>query len=167
MPSPSTATGEVSERTALRSLGYDFALLGLPARESRVDVIRKAASRTAARIHDAAVDAHDQESMLSDLAASTYRLLDPRKRSHMLERIQLCIFSEDDLELQKQARSRLLTRGTGSGPHSAAQQREAFARECIVSEMLDSDAKRCRVGAVTLSLLGLLSLLALAAFIAS
>lgn len=94
-------------RAVARSLGYDFALLGLKAREARVDVIRTAAHQTAERIHDAAIGEMDHDVMLSELATSTYRLLDPRKRRRTLERVQLCIFSEEDLERQKKARSRM------------------------------------------------------------
>ena len=39
------------------SLGYDFALLGLRVSESRVSVIRRAASRTAARIQQVTYNA--------------------------------------------------------------------------------------------------------------
>ncbi len=91
-----------------QSLGYDFALLGLSAHESRVEVIRRAAKQTAARIHDIATDPGEQDSMLTDLANSTYRLLDPRRRDKMLERVQLCVPSELDLDLQKGSRQSLL-----------------------------------------------------------
>ena len=92
-----------------RSLGYDFALLGLKVSESRVDVIRRAASRTAARIQRVASDDESEAAqMLSDLASSTYRLLDPRRRSKSRERIQLSILDDIDFELQKGSRAPLL-----------------------------------------------------------
>lgn len=92
-----------------RSLGYDFALLGLKVSESRVDVIRRAASRTAARIQRVASDDESEVAlMLSDLASSTYRLLDPRRRSKSRERIQLSIFDDVDFELQKGSRAPLV-----------------------------------------------------------
>lgn len=96
-------TSQSSARS--RSLGYDFALLGLKVSESRVDVIRRAAGRTAARIQQVTCDDESEAShMLSDLASSTYRLLDPRRRSKSRERIQLSIFDDIDFELQKGSR---------------------------------------------------------------
>ena len=100
--SPSSQTG----RTSNDALGYDFALLGLQAREARVEKIRQAAGATAERIQAISQeDAAELDSMLSEVATSTYRLLDPRRRRKQLERIQLCLFSEADLELQKQSRT--------------------------------------------------------------
>jgi hypothetical protein len=97
-------------------LGYDFALLGLNASEARVDVIRRAATRTAARIHDASDgDEAELDLMLSDLVSSTYRLLDPRRRAKMMERVQLSIVSDSDLELQQGPRLPLL-RASEPGP---------------------------------------------------
>lgn len=93
------------------SLGYDFALLGLKAREARVEIIRRAAKRTAARIvSNFAEDRNELDAMLTDLAASTYRLLDPRRRNKPMERVQLCIYSESDLDLQRGASRPLVTR---------------------------------------------------------
>jgi len=92
-----------------RSLGYDFALLGLKVSESRVDVIRRAASRTAARIQRVSSDDEcEAAQMLSDLASSTYRLLDPRRRSKSRERIQLSIFDDIDFEVQMGSRTPLV-----------------------------------------------------------
>ncbi|MEC8555601.1 MAG: hypothetical protein VXZ82_11400 [Planctomycetota bacterium] len=90
------------------SLGYDFAVLGLKAHESRIHVIRKAAIETAHRIQDESDCESEQGEMLSQLAASTYRLLDPRRRPSTSERVQLCLHSEEDLELQKQSRRTLI-----------------------------------------------------------
>lgn len=92
------------------SLGYDFALLGLKVSESRVSVIRRAARRTAARIQQVAYsDTVETDQMLSDLASSTYRLLDPRRRAKAHERIQLSIIDDLDFELQRGSRLPLLT----------------------------------------------------------
>ncbi len=85
-------------------LGYEFALLGLRAHESRVSVIRRAAAATATRIQEAEVNESDQATMLSHVAVSTYRLLDPRRREKPLERVRLCVLSEDDFELQQYSR---------------------------------------------------------------
>ncbi len=94
---------------AITSLGYDFALLGLGVSESRVDVIRDAASHTAARIQRAAwEDAEETDRLLSDVVSSTYRLLDPRKRSKPRERIQLSIVSDLDFDIQKGSRRPLV-----------------------------------------------------------
>ncbi len=85
-------------------LGYDFALLGLSTRESRGNFIRRAAKRTASQIRSLAdVNASQQTYLLGELAASTYRLLDPRRRRRMAERVQLCVYTELDFELQKLA----------------------------------------------------------------
>ena len=94
------------------SLGYDFALLGLAAREARVAVIRRAASRTAQHIQQAASSAEEREAMLANLTASTYRLLDPRKRQRRMERVQLCVLGESDLELQLGSRKCFQARTT-------------------------------------------------------
>ncbi len=100
-----------NQRGRSNSLGYDFALLGLSVSESRVDIIRQAASQTAARIQEVA---HDEDSgeadqLLSELVSSTYRLLDPRRRVKSRERIQLSIVSDADFELQKGSRTPLLS----------------------------------------------------------
>lgn len=92
------------------SLGYDFALLGLRASEARVDIIRHAATQTAARIQQVACDDEDEsDQLLADLVSSTYRLLDPRKRSKLWERIQLSIVDDADFDLQKRSRCPLLS----------------------------------------------------------
>ena len=77
------------------SLGYDFALLGLKGREARVDVIRVAAERTASKIPDT-LEGAERVEMLAELASSTYRLLDPRRRTRSMERVQLSMASEND-----------------------------------------------------------------------
>lgn len=93
-----------------KSLGYDFALLGLNVSEARVDIIREAASRTAARIQRIAdQEALEADQMLSDLASSTYRLLDPRRRVKPRERIQLSILAEADFEQQRGSRTPLIS----------------------------------------------------------
>lgn len=91
-----------------RSLGFDFAVLGLRANECRLSVIRTAAQRVADRISESVLSDSENEAMRSQLAVSTYRLLDPRLRSRTMERIQLSIFSEDDFERQRCARRPLV-----------------------------------------------------------
>ncbi len=143
-------------------LGYEFALLGLRARESRVDVIRAAAQRTAERIHEAVVgDPREQDQMLSELATSTYRLLDPRRRKKPLERIQLCIFSESDLEQQQSSREPLLGPRVDTDTTAVADVRPLTLREAqrdVMRILADRQRRdRHRVGAVALSVLGLMS----------
>lgn len=160
-----------------RSLGYDFALLGLPAREARVEVIRKAAMNTAFRIHEAAIDAEDQDAMLSDLAVSTYRLLDPRRRRRIMERIQLSIYSEEDLELQKNARGELLAKSVAQA--CTAKTDQAFQvrksqdqvsggglnsrSKNAAARMRPDDSDQYRLGAITISLVVALCAIAMAA----
>ena len=147
-----------------RSLGYDFALLGLNAREARVDVIREAARNTAIRIHEAASeDQGELDVMLSDLATSTYRLLDPRRRNKPLERIQLCLFGESDLELQQLSRTPLLRQAAVLAelvePDDEAQLR--LAQREIVQQLVQSQREaRARVGTMAVSLLTALALAA-------
>lgn len=100
VPQPS----EQRPQLATDLLGYDYALLGLAARECRSDVIRRAASSAASRIQDSAEDEGEQEFMLAHLAASTYRLLDPRKRSRSLERVHLSLLTDTDWERQRKSR---------------------------------------------------------------
>ena len=150
-----------TSRGVATTLGYHFALLGLSARESRVEVIREAALNTASRIQQIPdQDEEQRDSMLSDLATSTYRLLDPRRRRKPLERIQLSIFSESDFELQQKSHAPLL-------PHlhpfvvaelvEVESNHEAQLREAkreIVQKIIDSNrVTRSRMGAVTVSML--------------
>ena len=67
---------------------HHFQLLGLKRGECRIDVIRQAARQRATdiagRSHPATLDLHRAE-----IAVATYRLLDPRGRTKLYERIQL------------------------------------------------------------------------------
>lgn len=87
-----------------QGLGYAFATLGLRANEARVDAIRKAAQASAVRLQEVAQDSDERIVLLSEVAVSTYRLLDPRQRTHRAERIQLCIVSERSRELVQDSR---------------------------------------------------------------
>lgn len=89
-------------RTSLR-LARDFILLGLAKRESRPERIRQATMSAAKRIRLAPVSPEAKLAMTGELATSTYRLLDTRLRSRMIERIHLCVYSEADWDRQKQA----------------------------------------------------------------
>ncbi|MEZ6135955.1 MAG: hypothetical protein R3C53_13720 [Pirellulaceae bacterium] len=144
-----------------RSLGFDFALLGLNARESRVEVIRKAAAQTAQRIQEAAAgDDDDREAMLGDLATSTYRLLDPRRRQKAMERIQLSLFGEVDFERQQLARTPLLGLATPERSRDEESQLREIKREIVQQLLSETRATTRRVGTITLSLLAMLVLLA-------
>lgn len=101
--SPSNPT----PKSRAQALGYDFALLGLKGREARVDVIRIAAERTASRIPDT-LEATERVEMLTELAASTYRLLDPRRRHRPMERVLLSLGAENDPVLATVARNPLV-----------------------------------------------------------
>jgi hypothetical protein len=65
-----------------------FRALGLPAGESRIEVIREAARSRAkqlsGRAHPSTVDLHRAK-----IAVAAYRLLDPRGRTELYERVQL------------------------------------------------------------------------------
>ncbi len=139
-------------------MGFDFALLGLNARESRVEVIRQAAAETAARIQLAAAKEPDQrDAMLCDLATSTYRLLDPRRRQRPMERIQLSLFGDSDIDRQQQARRPLLhqslvrAEAAECSASDEVQLREA-KQEIVQQLLLKAEASR-RVGAIAGSLL--------------
>ncbi len=126
---PTTSKGPVS-------LGYDFALLGLPAREARVEVIRNAAESAAVKIQNA-VDEDQRVEMLAELAASTYRLLDPRRRKRILERIQLSNLSEIETTIASVAKVPLVDpqRDNDTAPQDAL-----VVAELIESAQADGDA---------------------------
>lgn len=74
-----------------RLLATDFRRLGLDLSEARVAVIRRAARQAASSL-SAASDRDNPsqaEAELARLATSVYRLLDPRRRELLAERIQL------------------------------------------------------------------------------
>lgn len=106
------ATSSQMQPTSSRlstGLGHAYATLGLRAREARVDNIRTAAQKTARKIQQFSDSESEREALLSEVALCTYRLLDPRKRVRQVERIQLCILSENSLEMQAQSRRSLFT----------------------------------------------------------
>ena len=133
-------------------LGYDFALLGLRGREARVARIRQAARQTAERIRSADLAVRESEqAMLAELATSTYRLLDPRKRRQTTERVQLCILSESDLELQQASRDCLLAHPLPSSKLDNDRELK-LAKVELLSKLRDVEAtprrKSSRVGSV-------------------
>ncbi len=116
------------------SLGYDFALLGLKFREARVDVIRHAAEKTAAKIPDEAQGGQRVE-MLAELATATYRLLDPRRRAKPLERIQLSIASEVEPVLATVAKRPLV-----KGPIKLKVAPSVTAKLAVKAELIEQTA---------------------------
>jgi hypothetical protein len=106
-PKMVTLSSKPVTKSRAQSLGYDFALLGLKGREARVDVIRIAAERTASMIPDT-LEASERVEMLAELAASTYRLLDPRRRQRPMERIILSLGAENDAVLATVGRQPLV-----------------------------------------------------------
>lgn len=163
-----------SRQPIAKSLGYDFALLGLGVSEARVETIRRAAGETAARIQSARIDDPSEvDAMLADLASSTYRLLDPRRRSRTMERVQLSVYSEGDLELQGGSRRPLLSTPAPLiaaevvdqpvASHPASQPRRLVGPEsiaskprCVMSSAITGNT-RCRAGRVALGLVALLA----------
>lgn len=103
-------TSNQTSKTRAQSLGYDFALLGLKGREARVDVIRVAAEQTASKIPET-LGGSERVEMLVELAASTYRLLDPRRRKRSMERVQLAMTSENEPALATVSRQPLVPSG--------------------------------------------------------
>jgi hypothetical protein len=69
----------------------DFQRLGLGLSEARVSVIRQAARQMTADLASQVVQTRrgKSEEELASMLASVYRLLDPRRRDHIAERIQL------------------------------------------------------------------------------
>ncbi len=150
------STSTNCKQPASKSLGYDFALLGLVASEARVDIIRQAARETAARIQQvASEDADEADQLLSSLASSTYRLLDPRRRKKSGERIQLSIVGETDFELQKSSRTPLIS----FAPMANSAQFNSLVPAELVSLASESDKRRekVRVGTIALSVLLLIA----------
>lgn len=163
-----------SRQPIAKSLGYDFALLGLGVREARVETIRRAAGETAAKIQSAAIDDPSEvDAMLADLASSTYRLLDPRRRGRTMERVQLSVYSEGDLELQGGSRRPLLSTAEpliaaevvdqSAAGRPASQPRRLVGPEsiapkprCVMSSTV-MNSSRCRAGRVALGLVALLA----------
>ncbi|WP_145102439.1 hypothetical protein [Rosistilla carotiformis] len=69
----------------------DFVRLGIGVREARVGVIRRAAidATAAVALDEPSGQRDDFDDRIARIAASTYRLLDPRGRNELMQRIQL------------------------------------------------------------------------------
>lgn len=79
------------------SIATDFRLLGLRPREARLEVIRQALRETASELQTSDSWAAEDEDRLARVATAGYRLLDPRRRRSLFERVQLLLWTEDDL----------------------------------------------------------------------
>lgn len=109
----STLTAEpvtsTAPRASLKAGAAEFQLLGLRPREARLDVIRRALTETAGDVkaseHWAAEDCstskplQHEDGRLAQVAVAGYHLLDPRRRRTLFERVQLLLWTEEDLEL--------------------------------------------------------------------
>lgn len=75
----------------------EYRLLGLRPREARLEVIRSALSESAAQVRDGEGRAEDDQ-RVAEVALAGYRLMDPRRRPTLVERVQLLLWSEEELE---------------------------------------------------------------------
>lgn len=111
MTSTLNRLGDTAYQSSRSIRRADFRRLGLRRREARVDVIREATTRVAAGIRDSEQSERLEGSFdieheqLASVVVSAYRLLDPRLRSNMVERIQLLILPETDGMATTQGRS--------------------------------------------------------------
>lgn len=95
VPNPAASS---TVRKSSRQLAAEFRLLGLRPREARLDVIRGAVTETASDLKGATEwDANDS-GRVAQVAVAGYRLLDPRRRGTLFERVQLLLWTDDDLE---------------------------------------------------------------------
>lgn len=102
-PVASTSTG-----TTLKATSPEFRLLGLRPREARLEVIRRALKETAGDVKAAEHWAGEEpvssrhlrheDGRLAQVAVAGYRLLDPRRRRTLFERVQLLLWTEDDVD---------------------------------------------------------------------
>lgn len=76
----------------------DFRLLGLRPREARLDVIRQALKETASDVKAGEQWTSGEDDQLARVATAGYRLLDPRRRRALFERVQLLLWTEEDLD---------------------------------------------------------------------
>jgi len=98
-----------SPRTSLKATAPEFQLLGLRPREARLEVIRRALTETAGDVkaseHWAAEDCtvgkvlQQEDGRLAQVAVAGYRLLDPRRRRTLFERVQLLLWSDEESDV--------------------------------------------------------------------
>ncbi|GIW99618.1 MAG: hypothetical protein KatS3mg111_2951 [Pirellulaceae bacterium] len=129
----------------MSALGYAFALLGLSAREASVGRIRRAARRIARRIHTGGFGGAERQALLAEVALSTYRILDPRRRRRYAERIELSLL--DELEMQRALLARrplIATEGNGPAVKSSGRQRLPTPSVGPNQERRDRNTEACQ-----------------------
>lgn len=108
-PSRPVADPQVAKSSTMAS---DYRLLGLRPREARIEVIREAVHQAASQVqvdeaarnlgsfdkNGSEVAADDNEQRLTQIAVAGYRLLDPRRRRTLFERVQLLMWTEEELD---------------------------------------------------------------------
>ena len=125
-----------------------YRLLGLKRGESRVNVIRSAASAMSTALK--CCDQNDPGSLSdvsrAEIAVAAYRLLDPRERNDIYERIQLVFpMNREDIDPPTIAAGTLadrmphVTQRVGARPVSTIK----LMKQPVIDEALDSSSTRC------------------------
>ena len=125
-----------------------YQLLGLKRGESRVNVIRSAANAMATALK--CCDQNDPGSLSdvsrAEIAIAAYRLLDPRERNDVYERIQLVFpMDREDIEPPTIAAGTLtdrmphVTQRVGARPVSTIK----LMKQPVIDEAIDSSSTRC------------------------
>lgn len=95
---PKAVTGLT--RNPTKQLAADYRLLGLRPREARVEVIRDAVHQAARSLHQpSSQEDRGEDGQLTEIAVAGYRLLDPRRRRTLFERVQLLMWTEEELDV--------------------------------------------------------------------
>lgn len=108
-PAATASSAAGHDRSAARLSTSDYRLLGLRPREARVEVIRGAVQQAASQVQveqaartleagDAPGNQSGDDEQLTQIAVAGYRLLDPRRRRTLFERVQLLMCSEEELD---------------------------------------------------------------------
>lgn len=94
--------------TKLKATSPEFRLLGLRPREARIEVIRralkvtagdvKAAEHSVGEASESTRHLQQEDGRLAQVAVAGYRLLDPRRRRTLFERVQLLLWTEEDVD---------------------------------------------------------------------
>lgn len=95
LPNP---TSSATTRQSGPPLASEFRLLGLRPREARLDVIRGAVRETASDVKEAEGPGASDDGQVARVAVAGYRLLDPRRRGTLFERVQLLLWTDDEAE---------------------------------------------------------------------
>jgi hypothetical protein len=121
----------------------DFRRLGVAPREARLDIIRQATGEASEpwMQRDVRNDPH-ANGHLAKIAASAYRLLDPRLREPIDERVQL-VFAEP-LPIARQ--SSLLLNETIAPPSAAEEQLSTLEEQAVIGRSTSTRAIVIAVG---------------------